>query len=96
MKLILSNRKREYRFIDKDPICDVLRTVIQNDGRSPSAIAREARLADETVLNLLYGTTRKPRNTTVSLIFMACGYTITAIKPGSPSIILPTYEKQDN
>ena len=94
MKSIKRAVPDSYRFLDKDPVCDVLRTIIQDDGRSPTAIAREARLADHTVLNILYGVTRKPRGTTVALIFMACGYTLTAIKPGSASIILPVYKKE--
>ena len=88
------SQRQEYRWIDKDPVCDVLRTIIQNDGRMPTVIAREARLAEHTVLRILYGQTMKPRSTTVALLFMACGYTLTAMKPGSPSIILPVYEKQ--
>jgi hypothetical protein len=89
-----SSGHREYRWIDKDPVCDVLRTIISDDGRSPTAIAQAARLTDQTVLNILYGQTRKPRATTVALLFMALGYSLTAIKPGSPSIILPVYERE--
>jgi hypothetical protein len=93
--LKMSNRKRTYQWVDKDPICDVLRTMIQEDGRSPSAIAGAARLADATVLNILYGQTRKPQHTTVSSIYTACGYRMVLMADGKAAIAIPPYVKQE-
>ena len=73
--------KTDYRFKDKDPVIDEVRTAVQDAcGERPmrkfiGALADDARLAQSTVRNLLYGATVRPQHRTVQAIFDACGVT---------------------
>ena len=88
-------RPQDYRWLDKDPIVDVLRNLIQKDGRTPSELADKARLARGTVLGLFFGNTRKPHHSTVTSLASALGYKIHWTATGSPTIIIPPYQKTD-
>jgi len=68
--------KSDYRFIDKDPIVDILRTMI--GGKQPRGtierLAAEARLSPSTITKLFYGDTKRPQNMTVDALLRAMGY----------------------
>ena len=59
----------DYRFIDKDPVVDLIRTAFQRDGRTIKEIAPLANLATDTIRRLLYGDTRRPQHRTVAVLF---------------------------
>src|SRR5262245_27356221 len=66
---------RNYRFIDKDPIIDAMRTVVKDelnlsDARAHSIIG----IAGTTFHNWFDGPTRCPQNATVSQAAAALGY----------------------
>ncbi|HEY2243000.1 MAG TPA: hypothetical protein VGH47_02120 [Xanthobacteraceae bacterium] len=67
---------RTYRFIDKDPVCDELRTLVEDRGLMDqlARVAELAGLAPATVQNLFNGETRKPQNRTVMGVATSVGY----------------------
>jgi hypothetical protein len=67
---------RTYRFIDKDPVCDELRTLVQDEGmyKRLGNLAELASLHQSTIKNLFEGGTRKPQNATVMAIVTCLGY----------------------
>lgn len=67
---------RTYRFIDKDPVCDELRTIVHEAGLSKKLriVAELANLHHSTIKNLFHGATRRPQNATVMAIGTSLGY----------------------
>lgn len=70
----------DYRFIDKDPIIDIIRTAMQRTGNaSPEQINRvayDAGIHPGTLHNWLNGDTRRPLSITTRFVLEALGVTI--------------------
>lgn len=67
---------RTYRFVDKDPVCDELRTLVHDAGLSKKLkiVAELANLHPSTIKNLFHGATKRPQNATVMAIGTSLGY----------------------
>src|SRR5262245_61508271 len=66
---------RNYRFIDKDPICDALRTMIRSDEHLNNNQVHEiSGVAAGTINGWLDGGTRRPQNSSTSQVAGALGY----------------------
>jgi len=67
---------RTYRFIDKDPVIDELRTIVQDEGlyKRLRIVAELSNLSPSTLSALFHGATRKPQNATVMAIATCLGY----------------------
>ena len=67
---------RTYRFIDKDPVIDEVRTIVQDEGlyQRLRNVAELAGLAPATIDNMFHGETRRPQNATVMAIVTSLGY----------------------
>lgn len=69
---------RTYRFTEKDPVCDEVMNLVDEAGlrgkKNTGKIAILATLAKGTVDALLYGDTKRPRNSTVMAIATSLGY----------------------
>lgn len=57
-----------------DPVVDKLRAMLDASGMTDRDVARAARLADNTVINIRLGVTRQPKHRTVFAIANACGF----------------------
>jgi hypothetical protein len=68
---------RTYRFIEKDPVVDELRTLVNDVGLSKklTIVATLANLHPSTVKNLFHGDTKRPQNATAMAIATCVGYT---------------------
>lgn len=66
--------KRSYNCVDKDPECDVFRTLYQKEHLKENDLAALAGLATGTVKNLFGGKTRKPQHATFAKMAGAMGY----------------------
>ena len=64
---------RTYRFVDKDPVIDVLRTAQQDAKVKPSAIATASGVSSSTLHNWWHGRTRKPQFATVVAVARSIG-----------------------
>ena len=65
---------RTYRWIDKDPIIDAVRTVVQDEHLKSHAVHQISGVASATLDNWFDGSTRKPQNSTVTAVTSALGY----------------------
>jgi hypothetical protein len=65
---------RSYRFIDKDPVIDAVRTVVQQERLKNSAVHAVSGVATATLDNWFDGPTRQPQNSTVTAVTAALGY----------------------
>lgn len=65
---------RTYRWIDKDPIIDAVRTVCQDERLKSGKVHQISGVATATLDNWFNGTTRKPQNSTVTAVTSSLGY----------------------
>jgi hypothetical protein len=65
---------RSYNFIDKDPECDVFRTLYQKERIKESDLAVLAGLSVSTVKKMFGGETRRPQHATFAKMAGAMGY----------------------
>ena len=65
---------RNYNFIDKDPIIDALRTVVQDENLSDYAAEQISGVSATTFKNWFRGPTRRPNNATATQVAAAFGY----------------------
>ncbi|HEX3338462.1 MAG TPA: helix-turn-helix transcriptional regulator [Pseudolabrys sp.] len=65
--------KRSYNFVDKDPECDVFRTLYQKQRIKETDLAVLAGLSVSTVKNLFGGKTRRPQHATFAKMAGAMG-----------------------
>jgi hypothetical protein len=65
---------KTYRFINKDPIIDKLRTLKLDTGMSAMDIERASGLKSGTQNNWFKGGTRRPQHASVAAFVGACGY----------------------
>lgn len=65
---------RSYRFIDKDPIIDAVRTVCEDEHLNNNRVHEISGVASGTLNNWFGGVTRKPQNSTVTAVTAALGY----------------------
>jgi hypothetical protein len=65
---------RTYRFLDKDPIIDAIRTCVQDEKLTYHKVGQISGVADATLSNWFDGETRKPNNCTVTAVSSALGY----------------------
>lgn len=72
----------DYRFIDKDPAIDVVRTAYYDAGVSIDSVAAEARVSRTTIYNWLYGRVRRPQRWTVERVLGALGVEVVYLKGG--------------
>lgn len=73
---------RTYRFLDKDPVCGELQTLLQDEGLFSrlNLVAELANLSPATLHAIFHGGTRRPQNSTVMGIATALGYQRSWIK----------------
>jgi hypothetical protein len=67
---------RTYRFIDKDPVIDQIRTLIQDEGlmKKLSIVHELSGVATATLENWFNGDTKSPQNRTIMAVTSALGY----------------------
>jgi len=68
---------RPYNFIDKDPIIDVIRTAIQDQGLSLDEVADLAEMSVGTLWSWFHGKTKKPQYASILNVCLALGGKVT-------------------
>jgi DNA-binding phage protein len=71
---------KSYNFIDKDPIIDRVRTVIQDSHDTYKAISENSGVNINTIRNMLDGKTKRPQAATINAILRTCGMKL-AVRP---------------
>jgi transcriptional regulator with XRE-family HTH domain len=65
---------RSYNFVNKDPVIDKVRTIVQDEGLAHSDIAKLSGVGASTLNNWFEGETRKPQYATIAAVVTALGY----------------------
>jgi len=80
---------RSYNFIDKDPVIDVVRTLVEDAGESYQKVNEMSGVSTTTLYNWFNGQTRRPQYCTIMAIVNALGGSV-AILDNQGSVIKPT------
>jgi len=67
---------KSYVFIDKDPVIDVMRTMVQDSRKTFTQVERESGVTSTTLRNWFGGQTRRPQFATVAAVARSLGKTI--------------------
>lgn len=65
---------RSYSFVDKDPVIDRLRTMVQREGLKYGEVGTISGVSGTTLHNWFEGQTRRPQFATVAAVASALGY----------------------
>jgi DNA-binding phage protein len=72
-----------YNFVDKDPIIDKVRTLVNREGKSYREISEASGVTTSTMYNWFDGKTRRPQYATVMAVVHALGYRSVFVKRGA-------------
>lgn len=85
---------KTYSFTEKDPMIDVIRTVIADSGETLKKISEDSGVATHTISAWLYGETKQPRAASVNAVLRALGYKLEVVNYSFTSTIKPTFLKE--
>ncbi|HEY2210293.1 MAG TPA: hypothetical protein VGH62_01495 [Bradyrhizobium sp.] len=74
---------RSYNFVNKDPVIDGIRTMIQDEGLKQNQVHVLSGVAATTLHNWLDGPTQQPRFSTIAAVAASMGYNRMEIKNGT-------------
>ena len=74
---------RTYVFVDKDPIIDKIRTVVEDSNESYNAIHAASGVSTTTLYNWFHGKTRRPQFATVNAVALALNHEL-RLMPNKP------------
>lgn len=82
--------KQDYRFIDKDPIIDMIRTEAQRHGPLKGGqierLAEESGVSSGTIRNWFFGETKRPQSLSTRFVLEALGVTIKYVREDGSTI----------
>jgi transcriptional regulator with XRE-family HTH domain len=81
---------KSYSFVDKDPIIDQVRTIIQDSHMMYKDIAEASGVGKDTIRKWLDGGTKKPQAATLNAVLRACGHKLSIRPIAEMEIIAPT------
>lgn len=65
---------RSYNFVDKDPVIDRIRTLVQDEGLSNDQVHIISGVSASTLTSWFEGETRRPQYATIAAVTTALGY----------------------
>jgi transcriptional regulator with XRE-family HTH domain len=65
---------RSYSFVDKDPVIDKIRTLVQDEHLKEKEVGMLSGVRDSTMKNWFHGTTRRPQFASIAAVAAALGY----------------------
>lgn len=71
---------RSYSFIDKDPVIDRVRTLVQREGLTRKQLELISGVKVSTLRGWFEGQTKRPQNATVTAVVHAMGYASRFVK----------------
>jgi transcriptional regulator with XRE-family HTH domain len=77
----------DYRFIDKDPILDIVRTEVQRSGKTSKFISERSGVSVATLNAWFKGKTRRPQHITVKYVLDAIGCKMQVVRKSDDSVI---------
>jgi transcriptional regulator with XRE-family HTH domain len=84
---------KSYRFTNKDPIIDRLRTIIADQGATLNYIERKSGVCANTLRNWFHGKTKRPQHATVAAVAAVLGYHIAFVKHSNGENVTPIHAR---
>lgn len=81
---------KSYNFIDKDPMIDLIRTIVRDSKLPLKTIAEESGVNPNTISKWLYGETQRPTAAAMNAVLRALGYKLDVVHIGQLSIVKAT------
>jgi hypothetical protein len=81
---------KSYNFIDKDPIIDEIRTIVQEHGGSYKDIHEHSGVAAATLTAWFSGPTRKPQAATINAVVRSMGWKLGLMRIDAEPLVQPT------
>jgi transcriptional regulator with XRE-family HTH domain len=81
---------KSYNFIDKDPMIDQVRTIVQDSHMTYKAISEASGVSTQTLRKWLDGETKKPQAATFNAVLRTCGYKLSIRPITEADIVAPT------
>jgi DNA-binding phage protein len=81
---------KSYSFVDKDPIIDYARTVVQRSNMDYNAVHLASGVGKSTIRKMFDGATQRPQAATVNAILRACGFKLSVRSITETDPVTPT------
>lgn len=79
------NLYKSYNFVDKDPVIDLMRGLIQDQKAAYGRLSYDSGVSEATLRNWFDGKTKRPQFATVAAVMSALGYRMHWQLEGNPS-----------
>ena len=73
---------KSYRFIDKDPIIDQMRTMLADSGMTYGEVAAASGVSRSCLVKWFEGDTKRPHHASAMAAIIVMGYRMTFVKEG--------------
>jgi hypothetical protein len=81
---------KSYSFVDKDPIIDEIRTIVQQHGTSYKDIHEHSGVSTGTLTAWFTGPTRKPQAATINAVVRSMGWKLGLVPYDAAPLVQPT------
>jgi lambda repressor-like predicted transcriptional regulator len=81
---------KSYSFVDKDPIIDEIRTIVQQHGASYKDIHEQSGVAAATLSSWFTGPTKKPQSATINAVLRSMGWKLAPVPISTKAFVEPT------
>jgi transcriptional regulator with XRE-family HTH domain len=81
---------KSYSFVDKDPIIDEIRTIVQQHGSTYKDIHEHSGVSAGTLTAWFTGPTRKPQAATINAVARSMGWKLGLMPYDAKPLVLPT------
>jgi hypothetical protein len=71
---------KSYNFVDKDPMIDEIRTIVEKSGASYKWVNGESGVATATISKWFDGSTKRPQAATMNAVLRALGYKLGVVE----------------
>jgi hypothetical protein len=85
---------KSYNFVDKDPMIDEIRTIVEQSGASYKWINAESSVSTQTIAKWFDGSTRRPQAATMNAVLRALGKKLGIVD--DHVVIVPVEGRQPN
>ena len=81
---------KSYSFVDKDPIIDELRTIVQQHGATYKDIHEQSGVSASTLTAWFVGSTKKPQSATINAVLRSMGWKLAPVPFDTKAYVEPT------
>src|SRR5579862_2611174 len=85
-----------YNFVDQDPVVDVMRTILHDEGVNLQQAEVASRVRANTIKNWLNGETKKPQFATLNAVARAFGKKFAVVDINHAEKVVPTARPRSN